>query len=79
MTGNDIILITVPFRKYVGSVMIPLICRWCAVSCQYNSLNIGLVWELSNLVNLRQYNKGKVTAYHAICGLRGGEGRRVEV
>jgi len=33
-----------------------LICRWCAVFCQYNILNIGLLWELSNLINLRQYN-----------------------
>jgi len=76
VTGDDIILIMVPFRKYICSVMMSLICRWCAVSCQYNSLNIGLVWELSNIINLRQYDKAKVTPYHAICGLVGGEESR---
>jgi hypothetical protein len=75
LTEDDIILIAVPFRKYIGSVVMSLICRWCAVSCQYNSLNIGLVWELRNLINLRRYNKGEVIPYHAIGGLvgRGGE------
>ena len=73
MTGDDIILIAVHFRKYIGSAVISLICRWCAVSCQYHILNIGLVWELSNLMNLRQYNKGKVT--HIMPLLAWGEGR----
>jgi hypothetical protein len=74
VTGDDIILIAVNFRKCIGSVVMSLICRWCAVSCQYNILNIGLIWELSNLINLRKYNKSKVTPYHAIGGLCGGEG-----
>jgi hypothetical protein len=71
VTGDDIILIVVRFRKYIDSVAMSLICRWCAFSCQYNILNIGLVWELRNLINLRQYDKGEVTPYHAIGGLGG--------